>query len=361
MSKILFSIFFLAFTFSNLYSAVDTEQVKQRNVIKIGWFNQYPFTYEKKVFGIKTLTGLDIELSRAITSKADFEPEFIKRPWNMQLKMLRDGAIDVMLSGLESPERFKEFRISLPIRKETTVIYSRADEDKINFINVKLFLEWIKDKNVKLGITKGNIYTDTVINSFISDQNNSKYIQAADNDVGNLKNLKNGNVFFALTDRTAGASIIYENNWTNIFKELYSPTFKALNVCYLLSKKSTTVNDLDRINASISSIKKDGEYNTILKKLSLSGNTQYDCKYTVVFLHCTCRDYCLLHLCLENSNGGKAEFDWNVDICIYLYYWRWFDQGCNNWKIPTFFLSPTYLHLYCYSPYFTCFSYCKCI
>ncbi|MCP4180840.1 MAG: transporter substrate-binding domain-containing protein [bacterium] len=280
MKRLLTILFIFLLSAGSGLASDKSSRIESTGTLRIGWYNQYPFTYTKNVLGISTLTGMDIELSKAITRKANFNFKFIEEPWNTQLQMLKDGDIDVMLSGLQSPERFKEFRISSPIRKECTVIYTRKEEaSDINFKTAKSFLDWIKQNDFKIGVTKGNIYTNDTINNFIADPENKNYIKTARCDFVNLSNLKNSNVAAVFVDRTAGASIVGINDWQNEVVSLYYPRFESRDVCYMLSKKTSNIGDLKSINAAISSLKSDGGYESIVKSylmpviLNLTVNT----------------------------------------------------------------------------------------
>jgi len=262
--SILFSFFLL--TVLNIVASETSGELKTTGTLRIGWYNQYPFTYEKSILGVTTLTGMDIELSKAIAKKSNLNFKFVEEPWETQLKNLEQGKIDVMLSGLKSNDRAEKFRLSDPIRKECTVIYTREEmAGKVNFKNADTFLDWLKKNDYKVGVTKGNIYTNDKINIFIANPHNAKYIKDARCDMINLRNLKNNEVVAILIDRTAGASIVGINNWQNELVSRYYPKFESRNVCYMLSKKTSSVEDLNRINNAINSLKQHGEYNDIVK------------------------------------------------------------------------------------------------
>lgn len=303
--KRLLIVFFIFLFIAASGSASDnSSRIESSGKLRIGWYNQYPFTYKKDILGISTLTGMDIELSKAIAAKANFNFKFIEEPWDNQLEMLKGGYIDVMLSGLKSPGRFKNFRISSPIRKECTVIYTRKAEAKnIHFKTAESFLDWIKQNNFKVGITKGNIYTNDVINNFIADPKNKKYIKAARCDFINLSNLKNFHVIAVFIGRTVSASIVGLNNWQDTLVSLYYPKFEARDISYMLSKKTSSVDDLARINKAIKSLKNDGEHDSIVKSylmpviLNLTVNTWW--YFYIILAGTIAYSVCALRMVIE--------------------------------------------------------------
>ena len=308
MLRIFFLFFIFIFTVFDISASENSTTEKLPETLRIGWYSQYPFTYKKDIYGVSSLTGLDIELSRAIAKKSDIDLQFIEVPWDIQLTMLKDGKIDLMLSGLESSERFKDFRISNSIRTESTVLYVRKDMlKKFKFKKTKTFLSWIKQHNLKIGITKGNIYTDDIINHFIANQENSEFIKAASSDLSNLRNLKSGKVIAVLVDKIAGASIVFKNNWQRVLGSCHHPKFETRNVCYMLSKKSTTSENLKKINNAIASLKNDGEYKEIVQSylfpviLNLTVNTWW--YFYIVLAGTISYCICALRMVMEENQS----------------------------------------------------------
>ena len=105
-----------------------------------------------------------------------------------------------------------------------------AKEFEMN--KIESFIKKIKNGNLKIGVTRGEIYTDDTINKFISNPKSSKYIKSARSNFANLKNLKNGKVTAVLVDKTAGASIVHRNNWQGALAYCYSLKFETRNVSY---------------------------------------------------------------------------------------------------------------------------------
>ena len=308
MLRIFVLLFIFLFAVIGISASENSTTVKLPETLRIGWYPQYPFTYKKDIYGVSSLTGLDIELSRAIAKTSDIDLQFIEVPWDTQLKMLKGGKIDLMLSGLESSERFKDFRISNPIRTESTVLYVRKDMlKKIKFKKTKTFLSWIKRHNFKIGITKGNIYTDNIINRFITNSENSEFIKAAHSDLSNLRNLKSGKVIAVLVDKIAGASIVFKNNWQHALGSCYHPKFETRNVCYMLSKKSTTSENLKKINNAIALLKNDGGYKKIVQSylfpiiLNLTVNTWW--YFYIVLAGTISYCICALRMVMEENQS----------------------------------------------------------
>jgi polar amino acid transport system substrate-binding protein len=296
--------FYFICTFST-YGFHRKNSHKDENTMNVGWDSYYPLTYTKRVLGTTALTGLDIELTKAVAERADYSPVFIKNSWALQLKCLRKGSLDMLLPSLKSRERMREYRISIPVRKEKTVIYVKDGSSitKRKFRNITALLQWLKKNCFKAGVTKGNIYTNDEVNAFVANPLNAQYIKTASSEYINLRNLVEGKVAAVFIDRIAGASIVGIRNWQSELKTLEHPAFETKEACYLLSRKTSTDKDLKKINKAITQLKSSGEYDRILKTyltpviLQLTVNSQW---YFYIILtgmiaYCICGIRLIIH------------------------------------------------------------------
>ncbi len=210
--------------------------------------------------------GLDIKLVRAIAEKIDYDLVFTQDIWEKQLQMLRNGQLDMGLNALKLPEREQDFWISDPVRRETTVLYvTRHNQHPFSFKTVNGLLDFVKKNNIKLGVTKGVVYTNDRINLFIKDPKNSRYLLPADEDAASFINLINKKTAAILVDRTVASALIFENNWSNDVKRYYLLKFETKNIHYILSKKSVSQKTVKEINAALKKLKQSGAYSRIIE------------------------------------------------------------------------------------------------
>ena len=95
--------------------------------LRFGWIDWDPYQYEEVRNRERIVSGLDVELVRAIASGADQTLEFEHRTWAGVLAGLADGTIDVSV-GYRRPERDALVHYSFPYRLETEVILVRRGE-----------------------------------------------------------------------------------------------------------------------------------------------------------------------------------------------------------------------------------------
>ncbi|HEA67713.1 MAG TPA: transporter substrate-binding domain-containing protein [Desulfobacterales bacterium] len=231
----------------------------------MGWQNLYPYQYSKDIHGHGPLLGLDIKLIRAVAEELDYDLVFMRIIWEKLLQKLRNGQLDMGLNAIKLPEREQDFWISDPVRRETTVLYvNRHNQHPFSFKTVNSLLDFVKKNNMKLGVTKGFMYTNDTINLFIKDPNNSKYLLPADEDATGFINLINKKAAAILIDRTVASALIFENNWSNDVKRYYPLKFETKNIHYILSKKSVSQETVKKLNAAIKKLKQSGAYSKII-------------------------------------------------------------------------------------------------
>jgi len=265
---IFFIVLSCLFLFSSPMSTaqIDLIKINDNKILRAGCSNVYPYQYTKDIYGNTNIVGLDISLIKAIGKKAGYEVKFIQMPWHKQIEMLKKGNIDIVLRASKTTEREHVFRFSDPVRNETNALYTHHKYfDIFKFNSIEKLLNFIKKEKVKIGVTKGYIYTNDKINDFIANQTNSSYLVTAKNGITNFMNLQNKKVDIVLTNDLIAASLIHKNGWENDLVQCDLPLFKLRKVYYIFNKQNTTVDEVNKINTALQVIKKDGTYSQIVK------------------------------------------------------------------------------------------------
>lgn len=83
-----------------------------------------PYTYYRRVQGQRTqeLTGFTVELVRGIAARRGWTVQFELLPWKRCLEDVRAGTQAIALSAIATPERQRDYLMSLPIY-ETQLMY----------------------------------------------------------------------------------------------------------------------------------------------------------------------------------------------------------------------------------------------
>lgn len=90
-----------------------------------GWYLLDPFQYTEEKAGYSRLTGLDIELLRAIARRAGYAIKFEEVQWRQHVQDIREGRRDIAAAALKTPEREAFAYFSIPYREETNALFVR--------------------------------------------------------------------------------------------------------------------------------------------------------------------------------------------------------------------------------------------
>lgn len=91
----------------------------------MGWSSWHPFSFRDEQ---QQLQGLDIDLLEAIFNRAGFHANYSEMPWARVLRELEFGTIQLTMSANQTAERDLYARFTLPYRNEETVLLIRRQD-----------------------------------------------------------------------------------------------------------------------------------------------------------------------------------------------------------------------------------------
>ncbi|MCX7130631.1 substrate-binding periplasmic protein [Aeromonas piscicola] len=91
----------------------------------VGWSSWHPFSFRDEQ---QQLQGLDIDLLEAIFSRAGFDASYSEMPWARVLRELEFGSIQLAMSASQTAQREQFARFSIPYRNEETVLLIRRQD-----------------------------------------------------------------------------------------------------------------------------------------------------------------------------------------------------------------------------------------
>jgi polar amino acid transport system substrate-binding protein len=252
MKKIINLIFgsFLIFV-STFVSSTSADE------LKIGWEPWAPYQFENAQ---KKLTGLDIELARAIAKQAGMKATFLKRPWKRQLNELQAGSLDALLGASKTPERQAYAYFSDPYRNESVNFY--VTKGKLESMKGKLnSLKDLINSNYKIGVVRGYYYGEEYA-QLIKNPAFKKHVKEVVDDTTNFRKLLSNRVDGVLVDPVAATADFKKEGWVGKIVPLFE--VYSDNIYMMMSKKSTTPAEVKKVNDSLATIKKNGEYQKII-------------------------------------------------------------------------------------------------
>lgn len=244
--------------------ATELEQTifdeEDQPVLRTAWFQFYPYQYSDEHSTYPRVTGLDVEMARAISRLAGFRLEMQKRSWRHQLQALAAGEQDMALSAIRNPQREALFHFSEPIRSESTVLYVNNDLlDYLEAESVDELLQFFIENKLRIGIIDQYAYADEQLNAFINDPNSADYLSTVKSDSGNFRQLYHRKVQAILIDRVVGASILNENGWEDRISE-YPLDLGSRPLHFIFSKKTVTADQVRRFNRALKDYRENGDY-----------------------------------------------------------------------------------------------------
>jgi polar amino acid transport system substrate-binding protein len=187
-------------------------QTKQK-VLRAGWYPWDPYQYLVIKNGSTRLTGLDVELLKAIFAKMGYLLDFDEVSWNQHQIDIKNGTRDVAAGAFKSDARSQYAYYSDAYRTEKDVIYVREnDTNEINFKITEQWYERLNNQNIRLGVINGFYYGPTMM-AFINDPAHASRIVRVENDKENISNLLNNVVDAIAIDELVAETLVWRNNW----------------------------------------------------------------------------------------------------------------------------------------------------
>jgi polar amino acid transport system substrate-binding protein len=234
-------------------------------VLKCGWYPWDPYQYLLVKQDVKRLTGLDVQLVRAIFAQMDYEVTYEEVSWKRHQLDVKNGVRDIAAGAFKNPKRGEYAYFSMPYRKETDVLYVRKGEaSRYSFKDVGELLRRFQAQSFRLGVINGYYYGPAMMR-FIDDPANAARIVAVGDDVANFENLLSHKIDGFIVDRLVGATLAWRNGWQLAVEEVWPPVYSE-NIHVLFSKKTTTPEMVEAFNRSLDQLKQRGQYARIVRE-----------------------------------------------------------------------------------------------
>jgi polar amino acid transport system substrate-binding protein len=250
-----------------LSKSLEDAPAKQK-VLRAGWYPWDPYQYLVVQNGINRLTGLDVELLKAVFEKMGYALNFDEVSWRQHQIDIKNGARDIAGGAFQNDVRSQYAYYSDPYRTEEDVIYVREnDRHRLNFKTTEQWFELLNNQNIVLGIIDGFFYGPTMM-AFINDPNNALKIVRVSTDEENLTNLLNKKVDAIAIDELVAGTLIWRNQWQGQVKEVGVPIFTG-SIHVTFSKATTSPALVAEFNASLKILRETGQYQEIVRKYLL--------------------------------------------------------------------------------------------
>ena len=223
-------------------------------VWRCGWYAQPPLQFRARQGDVETVTGLDVQLMRAITREAGHLLTLEEIPWERHQQLLKSGDCELAFGAPWTAEREEFVRFSAPYRQEENALYVRiSDMQRYSFKDAAAFLAQVRSEGLRLGVVKATAYLLPEVDAFVRDPANARFLVASDTDAANLQALVHGDVDAALSERLAGATITTQLGYGMTITE-HRAKFGEMGVCAMFSRVSATEKDVEDFNRALHAV-----------------------------------------------------------------------------------------------------------
>ncbi len=234
---------------------------KKECSLTMGWDPWAPYQY---LTPDNQVNGLDVDLITAMAREAGCNLKFAQNDWMSLLSKVREGSIDLLGSASQTAARDKFALFSSPYRKESFVLYVRADQ--VGQHSGKS-LEQLLQQKFQLGLTEDYIYGDAV-SSIQDDTELAKQLTYVPITEVNYYNLTQAKIDGFLEDPFVAAYNIKSKGLSSQIAAT-EISVNSGDVAIMFSKKSVKQETVDAFNQGLEKIKASGEYQKILDKYNL--------------------------------------------------------------------------------------------
>jgi polar amino acid transport system substrate-binding protein len=226
--------------------------------LSVGWELWSPYQYHNKN---RQLVGLDIDSFNAIMTEAKLSFITAEIPWKTHIHYIRTGKMDMAMGASWSKEREVFAYFSLPYRKETVKLFVK----KGNVKNIELdTLSDLVSSRYMLGVESGYYYGldyQELIKTAGFQANISEVIDLEQN----VTLLMEGHLDGFLVDPNTMQSFIKKYQMENEFEQ-HPMEIYSVDIFIMLSKQSTSIETLNKINEAIKTLTDNGELKRISRR-----------------------------------------------------------------------------------------------
>jgi len=207
-----------------------------------------------------TVTGLDVELVRAVASEMQCELSIVQGSWVELLGLLKEGKIDFVLGASVTEDRQAFAYFSEPYRQEQFSLYVRANNVDLPVASIQDFI----NAGHKLGIVNEYYYGDEIAELYASVESRPQFVGAIISEM-NMARLLDEEIDGFLEDSFVAASILRRKGLDDLIKP-HQVTLGNNDVYVMFSKASVEEQLVAEFNRGLAAIKQNGLYKQIVER-----------------------------------------------------------------------------------------------
>jgi polar amino acid transport system substrate-binding protein len=172
--------------------------------LNTGWYAMAPFQSE----GPSGLTGLDIEMVRAIAARAGRSLAFSRGGYTEVMGDVVAGRRDLVTGVAWTPARAAAGRMSIAYRQDVNVLIQRRGGLSPMARDAAGLLAHLRVTGFRLGVIEGYSYGDPMLDAWLADPARGARVRRSADDATNLRLLLAGEIDGFLAERLTGATLV---------------------------------------------------------------------------------------------------------------------------------------------------------
>jgi polar amino acid transport system substrate-binding protein len=237
------------------YSSAKEAPLKE---YAVGWELWYPYQYHNNK---QELVGLDFDVFNAIIKESKLKVIFTELPWKRHLQYIKTGKMDMAMGSSHTTEREKTAYFSLPYRLEKVNLFVRKGTiDKIS-LNT---LSDLSNSDYMIGVEGGYFYGEEYKKLITTKEFYTRINDVIDLEQ-NVELLLNGHIDGLLADPVTMKAFSEKYSLQGEF-EMHPLKIYQDSIHIMLSRKSCSIETLNRINKAIVKLKTNGELHRIINR-----------------------------------------------------------------------------------------------
>jgi polar amino acid transport system substrate-binding protein len=170
--------------------------------LRVGWYAAAPFQWD----GPRGVTGLDIEMVRALAAHAGQPLNFTRTAWPDLMRDIASGESDLASGVAWTPGRASAGQMTRAYRHDINVLITRRGEaGALAFRDGPGLLAHLRASRFRLGVIEGFSYGDAALDAWIAE---GVRVRRSSDDASNLRLLLEGELDGFLAERIAAATLI---------------------------------------------------------------------------------------------------------------------------------------------------------
>lgn len=236
-----------------------------KRTLRGGWYLWDPYQYIETSSGVPHLTGIDVELARAICDGAGIVLELDEVGWKQHQEEIRSGQRDVAAGTYETRERSEYAWFSDPYRTETNVLMTRVGRVRtLKADSARELLGRLSEQRLRVGVVAGYYYGPELV-AWRADPRNNALVVEAENDYDNLVQLMQGRIDALIVDRLVGATMAWRRGLQSSLEHHPVPVFTG-ELAFMFSKRTVSPAQVEAFNESLHRLQSSGAYNEVVRQ-----------------------------------------------------------------------------------------------